>query len=108
MITIIQGPIGSSTTSILLCEITRIEAHTLTFFEEKVYNFYVFVEKAAQEYFYMFSYKQLQDFEQAHKQLTSLLKDPQAQDHTIQIVPSLMPAAEPGGAILPTIAVPEF
>lgn len=88
MVITIPGPVGSSSTSILLCEITRIEAHTLTFFEEKVSNLYVFVEKAAQEYFYMFSYQHLHDLEQAHKQLALLLEDTQSKDLTVQIVPS--------------------
>jgi len=93
MVITITGPTGSSTTSFLLGEIVRIEAHILTFFEEKVYNFYVFVEKAAQEYFYMFSYKRQEDLEQAHQQLAQLLKDRQCRSNdTIQIVPSILPA----------------
>ncbi|WP_242916309.1 hypothetical protein [Pontibacter liquoris] len=87
MVTIIPGPVDSTSTTISIEDIVRVKAHTLACPGMNFYSLYVYVAKAAGEHFYLFSYKQLSDMELAYKQLNALIKSNNSKENAVQIVP---------------------
>jgi hypothetical protein len=96
MIIKIKEPNGSVSSTIPLCDIDHVEAHTLSFFDEKVYSLYLVLKRDDQTYFHLFSYKCLENMLQAEKQLTALLQNKQpgyalASEEALELFPSAEP-----------------
>lgn len=88
MIIRIPAPCGCTTTSIKLDDIIRIEASSLSFFNEHSYNLYIMMRNVAkEECFHLFSYSSFKDMQKAYKQLSALLKEKPRQDLSIQMQP---------------------
>lgn len=83
----ITGPSGSLSNTILLGDIVRVEARTLSYLGKYAYNLYLVVQKGEDERFFLYSYASLQNMRQAYNQLNGLLKEKQSLVDYIEMVP---------------------
>ncbi len=83
----IAGPPGSLSNTILLGDIVRVEARTLSYLGTNAYNLYLVVQKSEGERFFLYSYASPQNMAQAYERLNSLLKKKQSANDIIEIVP---------------------
>jgi hypothetical protein len=85
VITYIKAPAGTASITIQCCDIVRLETHVLGFFDQKLFNLYVFLKKDDSEHFYMLTYPNEESSQQAYDQLSASISEPIDLDHIIQL-----------------------
>ena len=95
MITYIKAPEGTASTTIQCSDIVRLEARVLEFFNQKVFNLYIFLRKGEDEHFHMLSYPDRESTQTAYRQLSASISGPIGPEHVIKLDAALPGVAEP-------------
>ncbi|WP_018479379.1 hypothetical protein [Pontibacter roseus] len=98
MLITIKEPDGSTSHTVSLHDIDRVETHTLSYFGKQAYNLYLYVKNGGGEHFLLFNYRCPCNMERAGKVLCSLLEKEHtgrvpAVEASVELFPQAAPAA---------------
>ncbi|WP_299819526.1 hypothetical protein [uncultured Pontibacter sp.] len=84
----IAAPNGCINYLVPLSDVTRIENHTLSFFEKRVYNLYIIVGlHQGEEAYTLFSYQKEEDMLSAYNCIAALIKKKSPQHIMLEMEP---------------------